>query len=74
MLPINKEAVREHYEQLAFEVTGDNPWTFETQLGHAVLRGEITAEEAYRALGDYEAWVESGEPKLSTLPGSFIFK
>ena len=60
-------------EMLASELENE-PWSFEQQLGHAVMRGEIDAEEAYRALADYEAWVEAGEPKLTTLTGGFVFK
>lgn len=49
-------------------------FTFEHVLGSAATRGEIDAEEAIRALDDFEAWLNAGEPKVTTLPGYWIFK
>jgi len=37
---------------------------FETNLGHAVLSGELDVSGALTALEQYEAWLASGEPKF----------
>ena len=36
---------------------------YERVVGSAVMRGEIDAREAYKALCDYKAWQLAGEPK-----------
>lgn len=40
-------------------------WSYERVIGRAVIDGELDAEEASRALANYEAWINhepTGEP------------
>lgn len=75
----DKQQAVDHYTAMAAQARlekaaeEDMPWTFEGQLGHAMLRGEIDASAAMVALDDYERWLEAGQPKLTTLEGPFIF-